>query len=263
MALTKKTKQVPKKKFGTKKKTLKRYNKTQKGGKNGSEAKAQRAAEKAAKAEKAAAKAAAAAAAANPGKAESTLFNRPKPISSTSSNKNKTFLTTKPSFLQQLFGRKTLNAKPVPQPNPFLEQTKVGPAYLAAAEQRSKNLRGQATQYFNKYGITSDEVRNMEGQMERPTTEYEQQKFIKTLQDFVDTKIMSGLEANSRQYYTGLSPEVKEKFREEFGSIGQSSSLSTANKISGANPTLPTIRQNLTDRAFYERLRSAFPESIA
>jgi hypothetical protein len=64
MALTKKTKQVPKKKFGTKKKTLKRYNKTQKGGGN-AEAKAgkaaQRAAQKAAKAEKAAAKAAAAA----------------------------------------------------------------------------------------------------------------------------------------------------------------------------------------------------------
>jgi len=115
MALTKKTKQVPKKKFGTKKKTLKRYNKTQKGGAHRSggvkERKEPKATKPAGNAGNAAQRAAEKAAGNAAGKPKSRTFFL-KNVTTGASNTGKNLWSTKSSIFSSLFGQKT---KPLKQ----------------------------------------------------------------------------------------------------------------------------------------------------
>lgn len=265
MALTKKTKQVPKKKFGTKKKTLKRYNKTQKGGGNAGvkETKPSKATRES-KAAQRAAKAAAAAEASKlfPGNA---VPNR------------KTGIFSKFSGLSRLGGLFGPQTKPVPQPVPQPELETDFLKQITPAEVEKPHIEIQLQELGQEkgaqYGIPGWIRKGMETQaiarakqMGFGSHSSELKNYLEKIKGSVDLQIRTSLPENNRGFYTELPEEKKEKLRIAFGKIMQQGEvvMPPANKNSGTNPTLPIISPPTEEFIkYYKQLQAALPASSA
>jgi hypothetical protein len=250
MALTKKTKQVPKKKFGTKKKTLKRYNKTQKGGAHRSggvkERKEPKATKPAGNAGNAAQRAAEKAAGNAAGKPKSRTFFL-KNVTTGASNTGKNLWSTKSSIFSSLFGQKT---KPLKQKQAPVMQKQRNILTFMNSYEKAKAAQSEAIRFGSqtetniqeKLGQqlgTTKEVSSLmtpspKLQLEREAEALKREKFFSDLKAQEDTYRSARLEEfrtrygeNALREKLNLGPEKKL----DPSHLGELSALSSTLKL--------------------------------